>query len=874
MKPHVPLRMCSFTSMEAVEVPALYSQRCSVQRTLERLPTIFCLLKLALTAFTILVMAAYCAQAEETSLGDIDLSEVMQTEADSISSEQIHKALSEAPAGQSDQQALEQFDEPEATIVEVQKETAPAQEELSPIEQLLSGEVSDVVSTRLIQFGYDVFQKPVSTFAPVTDVPVGLDYMIGPGDRFTVTLWGRINEQYPVTVNRSGEIYLPEIGVLKVWGLTFGQLQDFLRHEFSRKHTDFKLATTMDRLRTIRVYVVGEAKAPGSYTISSLSTVINALFAAGGPSKNGTLRKIRLMRTGQEPVTIDIYDFLLGGDKSRDERFKDGDTVFIPLIGSVVGVAGNVKRPAIYEMASQMTLAEVLDLAGGVTYAGWLQRVQVERVENHTKRIVVDFDISEKADIVRQTQAAQTIIQDGDVIKVFPISGAAQNVVYLEGHVIRPGKYELKPKMRLRDIIDSYAMLQPQPNLEYGEIERLVEPDFHPIFIPFNLQKLLDGDESENIELARFDTIRIFRWDERITKGVTISGLVYRPGKYRLIPGMRLCDLLDAAGGLRKNAYLETAELTRRHISQSGMRTEKIDINLGNAIAGDPEHNISLQDYDHLVVRPIPELEFDSVAEVSGEVKFPGTYPLRRGENLSSLLERAGGYTERAYLKGAVFTRENAKSVQRERMDELIRQVEESVLEGTSQILIGADQETVESQRASLQAKRELIARLRAAKIDGRVVIKLASLDRFKQSKYDLELEKGDKLIIPKTPGFVSIVGEVFNPTALLYEKDATVSRYLRMVGGLTKDADKKQLSIVKVDGSVISVAQGNAGRIAWDSESHQWYFGGFMNIRLDPGDTIVVPRKMDNLLWLKMTKDITQILFNVALATGVVLAL
>jgi protein involved in polysaccharide export with SLBB domain len=338
---------------------------------------------------------------------------------------------------------------------------------------------------------------------------------------------------------------------------------------------------------------------------------------------------------------------------------------------------------------------------------------------------------------------------------------------------------------------------------------------------------------------------------------------------------MKVSDLVDTAGGLQKNAYLKTAEVTRRHISQQGMETEKIEVDLEKAIVGDPEHNIALQDYDHLVVRPIPELEFDRAATVSGEVRFPGTYPLRRGETLSSLIERAGGYTERAYLKGAVFTRESAKVVQQRRMDELIRQVEQTVLVETDRAMGGAvDDETIKTQELRLKAKRELLSRLTAAKIDGRVVMRLASLDQFKGSKYDLQLERGDSLLIPETPGVVSVVGEVFNPTALLYEKDRTVDYYLRRVGGLTEEADKKQLSIIRADGSVVSIAQKDAGRIEWDSGSNQWVFGGFMNIKLDPGDTIIVPRKMDKFFWLRFTKDITQIIFQAAVAAGVVLAL
>lgn len=828
--------------------------------------------RLVLTTLTVLALAAYNLEAEESSPVNADVSEATRGEGSSISPEQLSEILRARTAGQPEKQAAEQAVEPEAAV---QGQEMAEIEGLSAIELLLSGQIPGVVSTRLTQFGYDVFRRPVSTFAPVTDVPVGPGYVVGPGDSFTVTVWGRINAQYPITVNRSGEIALPELGVLKVWGMTFARLQEHLEHEFSRKHTDFKIAVTMDRLRTIRVYVVGEARTPGSYTLSSLSTVINALFAAGGPSKNGTLREIRLLRSGQEPVKMDLYNFLLGGDKSKDVRLQNGDTIFIPLIGPVVGVAGNVKRPAIYEMAEPMTLAQVLDLAGGITYAGWLQRVQVERVENHKRRIVADFDLSEKADISKQRQAADTLVQDGDVVKIFAVSPLEQNVIYLEGHVVRPGKYELKSGMQLRDILGSYEVLQPQPNLEYAEIERLVEPDYHSTFIPFNVRKLLDGDESENIELARFDTIRIFRWDERLKRNISVSGLVYRPGEYHLIPGMRVSDLINAAGGLMKNVYLKTAEITRRHISQSGMQTEKIDIDLEKALAGVSEHNLALKDYDHLIVRPIPELEFDRTTTISGEVMFPGTYPVRRGETLSSVIERAGGYTKRAYLKGAIFTRESTKVIQRQRMDELIRQLEETILVDADLAMGGAlDEETIKAQEQQLKAKRELLSKLRAAKIDGRVVIRLTSLDKFKGSKYDLELEKADKLVIPETPGVVSVVGEVFNPTSILYEKGKTISYYLQRVGGLTKEADKKQLSVIKADGSVISIAQKRLGRVSWDPESHQWFFGGFMSIKLDPGDTIVVPRKMEKLFWLKTTKDITQILFQIAITAGVVLAI
>jgi protein involved in polysaccharide export with SLBB domain len=749
----------------------------------------------------------------------------------------------------------------------------------SRIEQIFSGEldleVSDV-SLDLKQFGYDVFHAPVTTFAPVTNVPVGPDYIVGPGDGFTLTLWGRVDAQYPILVDRNGQIVLPEVGALKVWGMKFGELEGYLQHELSRKFSDFKMCITMDKLRSIQVFTVGDAVSPGSYTVSSLSTVINALVAAGGPSKNGSLRKVRLLRTGQAPVDIDLYDFLQGGDKTRDVRLQDGDTIFIPVIGSVVAVAGNVKRPAIYEMNQSTTLRQALDLAGGIGFTGWLQRVQVERIENHERRIVVDFDMSRGDAGQDQASAADTVLRDGDVVKVFAVASREEKVVHLDGHVIRPGKYQWRPGMRLRDVLTSYDILELQPNLDHGEIERLVPPDLHPRTIPFHLGKLLDGDDSENIELAQYDTVRVFRWDERKTQTVSISGMVFDPNQYQLVPGMRVRDLIDAAGGLQKNAYLKMAEITRRHINQDGMTTEMVSINLAKALAGDPDNNILLQDYDHLVVRPIPELDFNRMAEIQGEVRFPGTYPIQKGEKLSSLIERAGGYTDEAYLKGAIFTRESAQKVQRERLDELVKKIEESMLTSTQQAAGGAiDAETVKGQEVALQAKRELLDKLREAEVTGRVVVKLAPVMELRQSKSDIELEPNDVLVVPQTPGVVYVIGEVFNATSLLYEKGRPLSYYLRRVGGMTKEADKKQLSVVKADGSVVSIEQGNRARLVfWDSEHKSWFFGGFMNTEMEPGDTIVVPRKLDRFFWLKTTKDLTQIVFQIAVAAGIAFAI
>ena len=926
------------------------------------------------------------AQAAGSVAGKADVTNTAQTQDVEVAPEQVgQQAEAKAKGGQTtpkDEVSAsdeEQTDSPDETPADAVSPAATVSPDMSAIELLLSGQNPAEVSLVLTQFGYEVFRRAGTRYDAIMNVPVGPDYVVGPGDSFTVHMWGRQNDRISVVVDRDGKIALPEVGVLSVSGLPFGKLPDYLESELKRKFTDFTMHITMGRLRTITVFVTGEAVVPGSHTLSSLSTVINAVFAAGGPSKNGTLRKIQLLRTDQAPVTIDLYDFLMGGDRSNDMRLQTGDTIHIPLIGSVVGVAGNVKRPAIYELKGDMTLADTLEIAGGINYSGWLQRVQIERVQDHQRRIVTDFDLSEIANNEQPTTNHEprttnnelgTVVNDGDIIKIFSVTGGEQNVIRLEGHVVRPGKYELKPELMLSDVL-SYESFLPQVNLEYAEINRLVPPDFHPVVIPFNLGQLLKGDATQDKKLMRFDVIRLYRWDEKGKRSVSVSGLVYTQGEYRLIEGMRIKDLIEAAGGLQKNAFKQRAQLTRRHadpngfmyseqivvdlqlaiandlssnilladydvlevfemptmafqaknvvvsglvhdpntyplfegmrisdlivhaggfsknayteraeltrhnVSQAGMVSETLEVDLSKVLAGDPEQDILLQDYDHLVVRSIPELDFGRTVNIQGQVRFPGAYPIQKGEYLSSIIKRAGGYTTEAYLRGAVFTRESARQIQQKRMDDLISQLETATLAETSSSASNAlDAEAVVLQKSELEAQKLLLAKLKTAKANGRVVVKLYALEDFEKSKFDLELENGDQLSVPKMPGIVSVVGDVFNPTALLHEDNKTTRYYLSKVGGVTKTADKKQISIIQADGSVVSIAQKGSNRIAWDSKTRRWLSGGFMSMRLYPGDTIVVPKKLDKLPWLRTTKDITQILFQMALSAGVVLAL
>jgi protein involved in polysaccharide export with SLBB domain len=810
---------------------------------------------------------------------------------------------------------------PPPETVQLPSEPSPAVPALSPIEQLIAGRIPGI-GTPLRQFGYDLFAPgrlapgpsaegrfggPVGDlrFAPpTTDVPVGPDYVIGPGDSLNIVLWGGVEDVYHVEVNRNGAIVLPRLGVVQVWGMTLAQLERLLRQRFGQYYPDFQMAVTLGRLRTIRVYLVGEVNQPGAYTVSSLSTIINALFVSGGPSKNGSLRHIRLLRQGKVIHTLDLYDFLLQGDKSQDQTLQSGDTIFVPVIGPVAGVAGNVHRPAIYEIKPDTSLQRLLELAGGVTPLGYLQRVQVERFVAHERKVVVDLDLSAPA--AKTASLWQTRIANGDLVSVFPIVTTLSNVVQLEGHVLRPGRYELKPGMRLRDLVPSYDVLLPEPYLDYAEIIRLVEPDLRPIIVPFNLGALLAGDTASNRALQPRDTVRIFaRADFVDPHLVRISGLVHRPGIYLLTPGMRVRDLVFQAQNVHKFAYLEKAELTRQMLGATGHVAVRLDINLRQALAGDPEHNLLLQDFDHLLVRQVPGVTLqlpelgsptaffplqdanapavavmrragivqERTMALRGEVRFPGNYPIQAGEHLSSVLRRAGGFTNQAYLRGAVFTRESVRLDQEKRLQELLREEEQAVLaQSAAGAAAALSPEEVQGQRQELVARRELLERLRAVRPEGRVVLRLQALEAFAGSEQDIELEPGDNLRIPQTPEYVSVLGQVYNRTALLYEPGRSVAFYLERVGGIRKDANEKEIYLVQADGTVVSNTQNQYATVLADGQTT--YMGDFFDIQPQPGDAIIVPRRIKSTAGLRTTRDIVQIVFQGLSSIGIIAAI
>jgi len=744
---------------------------------------------------------------------------------------------------------------------------------LSPIERTLSENPVPAEKVKpqpygtgvLTQFGYSFFRPEVFGFAPQTDVPVGPDYVINAGDRLVVTIWGSIEGTFNLEVNRSGEVSLPKVGAVKVAGERFDQLPNLLTVVIGRVYKNFHLNVNMGRLRSIKVYVVGEVAAPGDYNVNSLSTVLSALSVAGGPTKNGSLRNIQINRGGKVAETVDLYDFFLKGDKGKDIRLQPGDTILVPVIGPVAGVAGNVRRPAIYELKGERHLKELLALAGGINPSGYLQRVQLYRVEAHDKKVVTDFNLDLKGDKGVDEVAGGITIQDHDLVKVLPIDSVLHGYVRLNGHVLRPGDFALKPGMRVSALLSADNLL-PEYYGAAGQIIRLCPPDQHPEVLFFDVSKALAGDPACDPELKEFDRVKIFaRKEMEETPFVRINGEVQRPGQKRFFENMTVRDLLMQGGNVKFDAYLKNAEITRLKRSGDTVTSYSLQVDLEKALKGGAD-NIKLEPFDELSVRRIPNWAESTERYVllTGEFVFPGVYPIYKGERLSSVIERAGGFSDLAYLKGVKFTRELARRLQQQRMDESLAKAQENIIKlQTTMAQTASSAEEVAAAKAALEGLMQSVEVLKTKKAEGRVLVEIASLKDLKGSVYDVELQGGDRLTVPSDPGSVNVIGDVYNQNSIVSQHGKSVEWYLDQVGGATGDANLGEVYVVKVDGSVVS--QKNSGGFL--------FYNSFWGKKLDSGDTVIVPRQYEKTAWLRDIKDIAQILGNIAVTAGVLVA-
>ena len=507
----------------------------------------------------------------------------------------------------------------------------------------------------LSQFGYSFFRP--ESFTPQVDVPVGDDYVVGPGDSIVLTVWGSHEGVYNLDVSRSGEVVLPQFGSIKVAGVRFGQLPDIFRTNISRVYKDYKLSVNIGRLRQIKVYLVGEVRSPGDYNISSMATLINSLAAAGGPTRNGSLRNIVIKRNGTLVNTVDLYDFFLNGDKSRDVRLQSGDTVLVPSIGPVAGIAGTVRRPGIYELKGSASLKTLLDLSGGLLPTTYLQRIQITRLQAHEKVVVLDRSINPRESGKTLDELLSGIeVSDQDLVKIFPIDRTQRGYIRLNGYITRPGDYALKPGLKISDLLKQDNLL-PEFSTQYAQIVRIMPPDYHPEVIIFSVKEALGGNPKHDHTLQEFDEIRIYsRWELEEMPMVSISGEVHKPGAFRLMENMSVRDLLVLAQNTRVTAYLKTAEIKRHDFSNVNITPYSVYINLEEAIKGNPEHDLKLQKYDELVIKRWYATEELNVT-ISGEVRQPGSYRFVDNMTVRDLVIEAGSPMTTAYLTNAEIKR-------------------------------------------------------------------------------------------------------------------------------------------------------------------------------------------------------------------------
>jgi protein involved in polysaccharide export with SLBB domain len=590
-----------------------------------------------------------------------------------------------------------------------------------------------------------------------SDQLVSPDYIVGPGDSFAITMWGVSEGTFNVQIDAQGNIVLPKTGVVSVSGLRYGELQDFIESQLSKYYNQVNVSVAVKNITGVRIYVVGEVSRPGTYNTSSLSTVYNALFLAGGPTKRGSMRDIRVMRNGHTVAHVDLYQFFLYGNRNQDINLIAGDTIFVPVIGPVIAVAGNVRRSGIFEIKSDTDLSDIINMAGGILPTSYINRVHIQRVQAHEKRVVVDkqFNFAEK------NPRFYVSVKDMDMVKVYPIYSIVDNVLYLEGAVKYPGPYQWRAGMTVKDVIPSASDLVLGAYMPRGEIIRQNRSSYETSVISFNLGRLLSGDNSQNVSLEAGDVVSVSS-EKKMTGRISIEG----------------------------------------------------------------------------------------------EVRLPGGYVIAKGERLSSVLKRAGGFTDQAYLFGAVFTRKAAQQVQAKAFNDLMSKMETDLIAKEGDISgPGEAAENIALRQQENLVNRQLLDNLkRTTIIEGRVIINLKDPDVMAGTKDDIEIEDGDRLVVPKIPNTINVLGEVYSPSSVVFNQGKPASYYLAKVGGMTSQANTGDVYLVRADGSILSRRQG-------------------VNIQaavLLPGDSMLVPKSFDKFDFWVGVKDFTHWFYEATLAFAV----
>lgn len=769
-------------------------------------------------------------------------------------------------------QAIKPLEQP---VVVAPRATASADGVKALADGVISkGETGAEQKQRLKRFGYDLFAGEPNTFAPVTEIPIPAEYVIGPGDVLQVQLFGQRNESLNLQVNRDGHINFPGLGPITVAGMSFEAASEMLLKRISQQLIGVQASVTMGELRSMRVFVLGDAYRPGAYTVSSLSTMTNALFVSGGVREIGSLRTIQLKRNGRLISTLDLYDLLLKGDTARDVRLKPGDVIFIPPVGATVAISGEVRRPAIYEVKAGETVDALIRMAGGLEPTAYGSVSVLERISGKKLRTVTDVNLSEPASL-------RLPLRDGDRLNVLAVSNRLDQNVEFAGAVTRPGKFEWRAGMRITDFLRSLrADLQEDADLSYALIVRERNARSEIDILEFDLGRAIaDARSDQNLPLQPRDRVLVFsrpgnqvdatdmgereqlmapllmQLQQQSHLGepaaiVSVDGDVHLPSSYPLPVSGSVEDLLRAAGGLKASAYALSAEVARTDLSDpKEAKLYHLTLNLADKEA---LHRFKLQPRDHLTVRRLPEWSEELRIELKGEVRHPGVYTFHRGEALTQVIARAGGLTAHAYAKGAVFTRKELQEQEQQRLKDLETRL---MTELASAAASEANKNVAETAERQLQVAR-MLEQLRKTQAVGRMVIDLPAVVA-QQADADIRLEDGDVLVIPHEKQSVTVLGEVQLPTSHFYRTPLSMNDYVERSGGLSARADDERVYVIRANGEVRQ------------PKGLLWFNGDMRD--MEPGDTVVAPLKVELVSSLDIWTKVTQIIYQSAVAVAAI---
>lgn len=671
-------------------------------------------------------------------------------------------------------------------------------------------------------FGYNIFTYSPTTFEPSVNIPAPKNYVVGPGDEIVISLWGATQIVHKLTVAKDGSIYIPDVGLVPVNGLTLNNLKarlfDRLSKVYSSLAVDVKSGggTSLDvstgRLRSVKVYVLGEINKPGGYTLPSLSTAFTVLYYSGGPTLNGSLRNVKILRDGRSVSEIDIYNYLLKGDKSYDVNLEDGDIVFVSPAGKRVAAAGTILRPAIYELKNDETLRDLIKFSGSLTFNTYYQRVHVERVvpfeqREQYKENILNLDVNFNS--ISSLKNSVYKLEDGDVISFLSVNKRPENRIDISGNVRKPGAYELLgSNMTVRDLVQKADNFFPDTFTDEAILIRTL-PSEKKEAISFNLKKAMEGDPVNNLVLQNRDEVRIFNIENfHPTRMVEIIGEIKIPGKYPRFENMTVTDLIVLSGGLTEKAQMKNIGISRLDKNNSDVYYKEFSIDLPmNYWEVSPEQNFILKDYDRVFVKSDTAKNFENkMVVLKGEVQFPGSYSLtKRDEKLSDLINRAEGFKNGAYKEGIYINRYNN-------------------LFEKSETSLPADTFKQNLYNKPIYNKKIL------ADFSNRIPVDWEEVEKNYNSISNIIMLPGDEINVPKDPGIVYVMGEVGIPSNVPYKKGAGLSYYIENAGGYSTSAAEGKEVVILPNGK-------------------KWAASGFFLISDPPilsGSTIFVPTYLE----------------------------